>query len=148
MCFACGLKNPVGLHLRFEDNGVDEVRTEYVAPAHFQGYPGVVHGGIVTALLDEIIGRTPMIGDPEHFMMTVTIEVKFRQPVPVETPLTLVGRTLKRKGRLATAQAELRLPDGTLAAEADGVLADIPQHVVEGSEVERLDWRIWPDEDI
>jgi len=144
-CFACGLHNPVGLRLRFTDNGRDEVRTAYLAPAHFEGYPGVVHGGIVTALLDEIVGRTPMIADPNHFMMTVKLEVKFRQPVPVETPLTITGRMLKHRGRLATARAELRLPDGTLAAEAEAVLADLPADVLEGQEVELLDWRIWPD---
>jgi acyl-coenzyme A thioesterase PaaI-like protein len=145
-CFACGLHNPVGLRLRFEDDGQDEVRTTYRAPAHFEGYPGVVHGGIVTALLDEIVGRTPMIADPNHFMMTVKLEVKFRQPVPVETPLTITGRMCKRRGRLATAQAELRLPNGTLAAEAEAVLADLPADLLEGRETELLDWRIWPQE--
>jgi acyl-coenzyme A thioesterase PaaI-like protein len=146
MCFACGLKNPVGLHLRFVDDGVDEVRAEYTAPAHFQGYPGVVHGGIVTALLDEVAGRTPMIADPDHFMMTVKLEVRFRQPVPVETPLTITGRMLKQRGRLATARSELHLPDGRLAAEAEVMLADVPSELMEGQEAELLDWRVWPEE--
>lgn len=146
MCFACGLRNPVGLQLRFVDDGVDEVRAEYTAPAHFQGYPGVVHGGVVTALLDEVAGRTPMVADPNHFMMTVKLEVKFRQPVPIETPLTINGRMLKRRGRLATARSELRLPDGALAAEAEVVLADVPGELMEGREIDLLDWRVWPEE--
>jgi uncharacterized protein (TIGR00369 family) len=146
MCFACGLKNTFGLQLRFFDNGVDELRTEYTVPERYQGYPGVVHGGVVTAMLDEAAGRTSMISDPDHFMMTVKIEVKFRHPVPVETPLTITGKMVKHRGRLATARSEVRLPDGTLAAEAEVVLADIPEDVFEGTEAELLDWRIWPEE--
>ena len=145
MCFCCGLKNPIGLRLRFVDNGADELRAEYTVPAHFQGYPGMVHGGVVTAMLDEAAGRTPMITDPNHFMMTVKLEVKFRQPVPVETPLTIIGRMVRQRGRLATARSELRLPDGTLAAEAEVVLADIPDEVLEGAEAELLDWKVWPE---
>ena len=145
MCFVCGMKNPVGLGLRFEDNGVDEVRVEYAVPAHFQGYPGVVHGGIITAMLDEVAGRTSMIADPDHFMMTVKMETKFRHPVPVETPLTLIGRMIKQRGRLATAHAELRLPDGTLAAETEVVLADVPEEMMDGQEAEMLDWQVWPE---
>lgn len=144
MCFGCGLQNPFGLQLRFVDDGVDELRTEYTVPEHYQGYPGVVHGGVVTAMLDEAAGRTPMIADPNHFMMTLKIEVKFRQPVPVETPLVIVGRMVRHQGRRATARSELRLPDGTVAAEAEAVLIDIPGDVIEGTEVERLDWRVWP----
>jgi uncharacterized protein (TIGR00369 family) len=146
MCFACGLKNPVGLHMRFMDNGADELRAEYTVPERYQGYPGVVHGGIVTAMLDEVVGRMSMIADPDHFMMTVKIEVKFRQPVPVETPLAVTGRIVRRRGRLMTAHSELRLPDGALAAEAEAVLADIPQDMMDGQEVELLDWRVWPQE--
>jgi acyl-coenzyme A thioesterase PaaI-like protein len=146
MCFACGMQNPVGLRMRFADDGAGEVRAEYTVPAHFQGYPGLVHGGIVTAMLDEVVGRVSMIDDPNHFMMTVKIEVKFRQPVPVETPLTIVGRILRRRGRLMTAHSALHLPDGTLAAEAEAVLADVPEEMLAGQEVELLGWRVWPQE--
>src|SRR5262245_37000925 len=79
-CFVCGLKNPFGLKLTFYDDGVDQVRCEYSIPAEYQGYPGVAHGGIVAAILDEAVGRVAMIGDHNHFMMTVKMEIKYRQP--------------------------------------------------------------------
>ena len=56
MCFICGLENPVGLHLHIYETETEIVESSYVAPPHFQGYPGVVHGGIVAAILDEISG--------------------------------------------------------------------------------------------
>jgi len=64
MCFACGLENPAGLHLHFYDNGVDEVAAEFTIQPDHQGYPGVAHGGVVAAILDELGGRTVMIGNP------------------------------------------------------------------------------------
>ena len=62
MCFVCGLQNPIGLHLHLYEIEPGLIETTYTAPAHFQGYPGVLHGGIVAALLDEVSGRVHMAG--------------------------------------------------------------------------------------
>lgn len=143
-CFVCGIKNPVGLKLEFYDNGVDEVRCEYSIPAEYNGYPGVAHGGIVAAILDEVVGRVAMIGDHTRFMMTVKMEVKYRQPVPVETPLVIAGRLVKMRGRLAQAAGEVRLPDGTVAAEAELTLADLPEQFRVDGDLEALGWKVYP----
>lgn len=143
-CFVCGLKNPVGLKLAFYDNGLDEVRCDYSIPAEYNGYPGVAHGGIVAAILDEVIGRVSMIGDRNHFMMTVKMEVKYRQPVPVETPLVIIGRLVKMRGRLAQAMGEVRLPDGAVAAQAELTLADLPEQFRVNGDLEALGWKVYP----
>ena len=72
-CFVCGIQNPFGLQLKFYDNGIDKVWTEYIIPEYFQGYPGVAHGGVIAAMLDEVCSRTAMISDSNHFMMTEDI---------------------------------------------------------------------------
>jgi acyl-coenzyme A thioesterase PaaI-like protein len=145
-CFVCGLKNPFGLKLAFYDNGSDEVRCEYSIPAEYQGYPGVAHGGVVAAILDEAVGRTAMIDDPMHFMMTAKMELKYRQPVPLETLLTITGRRIKLRGRLAQARGEMRLPDGTLAVEANLTLVDIPdEFTLDDTVAEQLGWQVYPD---
>jgi uncharacterized protein (TIGR00369 family) len=144
-CFVCGLESDVGLKLRFTDNGTDEVQASYTVAQKYQGYPGVVHGGIVAAMLDEIGGRTTMAGDPDRFMMTAKLEIRYRKPVPVETPLTVVGHLLKDQGRLAMAHSEIRLPDGTVAAEAEVTLAQIPKDYVPDADLEALGWRVYPD---
>jgi acyl-coenzyme A thioesterase PaaI-like protein len=55
-CFVCGQKNPIGLRLRFTARG-DSVRTEFTAGPRYQGYEGVLHGGIVAAALDDAMAQ-------------------------------------------------------------------------------------------
>jgi acyl-coenzyme A thioesterase PaaI-like protein len=144
-CFVCGLRNPFGLKLRFEDNGIDQVRASYTVPAHFQGYPGVTHGGIVAAMLDETGGRTLMAANNDRFMMTGKLDIRYRKPVPVEVPLTLIGTLVQDRGRIAQVQSKIQLPDGAIAAEAEITLLEMPSaHLPEGS-LEALGWKVYPD---
>jgi acyl-coenzyme A thioesterase PaaI-like protein len=143
-CFVCGLRSPVGLRLGFHDDGVSEVRAEYSIPAHYQGYPGISHGGIVAAILDEALGRVAMIGNPNRFTVTVRMELKYRQPVPVETPLVIVGSAVKLRGRLVQARGEVRLPDGGVATEAEATLADMPEALATPDQLAALGWRVEP----
>ena len=141
-CFICGRKNPHGLYMSFYDNGVNEVISEYSVSEDYQSYPGVVHGGIVATMLDEVVGRVSMIGDHHHFMMSVKLEVKYRHPVPTNTPLKIIGRIVKMRGRLGKAVGEVVLPDGTIAAESTMTLADVPAAMLEGVNLAALGWRI------
>ena len=143
-CFVCGRKNPRGLYMTFYDNGDNEVYADYAVPGVYQGYPGIVHGGIVAAMLDEVVGRVAMIGDHHHFMMSVKLEVKYRQPVPPETLLHVVGRVVRLRGRLGKAVGEIYLPDGQLAAEAAMTLADVPANMIAGVDLEALGWYVDP----
>lgn len=143
-CFICGRKNPHGLYLTFYDNGQDEVHTHYTVGNAYQGYPGIVHGGIVAAMLDEAVGRVAMIGDHHHFMMSVRLEIKYRHPVPIETPLHIVGRVVRLRGRLGKAVGEVRLLDGTVAAEAAMTLANVPAELLKGVDFDSLGWAVDP----
>ena len=143
-CFVCGLKNRHGLQLTFFDNGEDRVWCEYSVPEVFQGFPGLTHGGIAASILDEVCGRVCMISDPNHFMMTVKMEVKYRQPVPVGVLLRAEGTLIKQRGRLAQARGELKLPDNSVAVEAEMLLADLPQDVlpVDEQSLADLGWHV------
>jgi len=143
-CFVCGRKNPRGLYMKFFDNGRDEVCAEYTVSDVYQGYPGVVHGGVVAAMLDEVVARVSMIGDHHHFMMSVRLEVKYRHPVPTETPLKIIGRVVRLRGRLGRAVGEIQLPDGTVAAEASMTLADVPAEMLADANLDVLGWRLDP----
>jgi acyl-coenzyme A thioesterase PaaI-like protein len=120
------------------------VRCECRIAAEYQGYPGIAHGGIVAAILDEVVGRVAMIGDPNHFMMTVRMELTYRQAVPVDTPLTIVGKPVRMRGRLARAVGEVRLPDGSVAVESALTLIDVPERLRLGGALEALGWKIHP----
>ena len=95
-------------------------------------------------MLDEVVGRVAMIEDHHHFMMSVKLEVKYRHPVPVETPLRVVGRLVRLRGRLGQAVGEIILPDGTLATEASMTLADLPAELRIERTLESLGWRVDP----
>lgn len=142
MCFVCGRSNPVGLYMKFKDDGKGEVVSKYAVPPCYQGYPGIVHGGVLAAMLDEVVGRVSMIGDPHHFMMSVRLEVLYRQPVPVDTPLEVVGRIIRLRGRLGKAEGKIYLPDGTVGCEAAMTLADIPKELLSNTNLALLDWKV------
>ena len=142
MCFVCGRKNPVGLYMAFHDDGENEVISEISVPVHYQSYPGIVHGGVLAAMLDEVVARVSMIGDPHHFMMSVKLTVLYRHPVPVETPLRIVGKIVRLRGRLGKAEGQIILPDGTVACESAMTLADIPDELLSSTNRALLNWKV------
>ena len=145
-CFVCGLENPFGLQLRFYQLGPGQAATEYTVPDHFQGYPGVVHGGIVAAMLDEVIGRAIMGPDPDapRFKYTARLTVRYRKNVPTGEPLRVVGQIDKDRGLRTTAKGKIYNAAGQVLAEAEGVLIDVPDEVVDSTDLENLGWRVYP----
>lgn len=122
---------------------MDEVWCDYAIPPHYEGYPGVAHGGVVAAILDEICGRATMVADLNHFMMTAKMEVKYRCPVPLNVKMRAVGRVTQRRGRLAIARGELWIAEGVLAAEATLTLADLPEKLRGQGSLDELGWRVY-----
>lgn len=148
MCFICGLENPVGLHLHIYETGPGTVETSYTAPDHFQGYPGVLHGGIVAAILDEIAGRAHMGSDAENprFLFTAKLEVKYRRNVPIGTLLKIVGKAGKSRSRSAEAWAGIyHAETDELLAEGTVLLMDVPPETFDHSRLNELGWRIYPE---
>jgi acyl-coenzyme A thioesterase PaaI-like protein len=147
-CFICGVNNQNGLQIKFYQSEPGVVVAHVVVPKHFEGYPGVVHGGIVSAMLDEIAGRAFLTGDPPRFMVTAKLTVRFRRPVPIEQPLKLLGNAKEDKGRMAIASSELHDMSGALLAEAEVVLANMPANIVEKQkDWDATEWMVYPDEE-
>lgn len=144
-CFVCGVDNPHGLHLDFYESGPGEVSSTYTVEERFQGYPGIVHGGIVATMLDEVSGRSHMGAKPPRFMFTGRLSVRYRKPVPIGKPLRLVGKAGEDRGRIATAKGYLYGPEGDLLAEADAILVDVPQSMINETDLESLGWKVYPD---
>ncbi len=143
-CFVCGRDNPLGLAARWEsDRDRGEVRATLEIPEHFNGFPGTVHGGVLSALLDEAAVRTALLeGGFDDLMVTAKLEVAFRRPTPTRTPVVVAARVLRRTGTRVQAEAEIRLPDGTVAARAEALLARPPPEVAAAWEAERAHWRV------
>ena len=143
MCFVCGMQNPIGLKAFFYQDEEGRVVAHFTGKEEHQGYPGAMHGGIVTALLDEVIGRVAIAYD--LWAVTAKLEVRFRRPVPLGQPLTLVGEMTRLRSRTLEAHGEIRLEDGTVAVEAEGVYIRLPQEEIERVEEELDFWKVVPD---
>ena len=134
----------MGLKTRWEsDLGAGEARCRVTLPEAFNSYPGVVHGGIVTALLDEAMARALLLeGGFDDLLVTARMEVAFRRATPTETPITVVAWIRRRSGSRAQAEAEVRLADGTVTATAEGLLARPTPEVAAAWGAERGAWRV------
>lgn len=144
-CFVCGLENDFGLHLSFYFDEDNHVVCETQFASQFQGYPGVVHGGIVASALDETLARAVMHDDPDRFMFTGKLTTRYRKPVPTEQPVRLVGEVIKDRGRMAECIAKLYGPDGELLAEAEGLMLGIPEGMVDHTGQEGFWWGVVED---
>lgn len=145
-CFVCGVDNPAGLHIDFYETGPGEVTADYIVKEEFQGYPGIVHGGIVAAMLDEVTGRALMGPlDNPRFMFTARLGIKYRKPVPIGKPLRLVGIAGESKSRKAVAYGYIYNDEGNLLAEAESLLIDVPKSMVNQDELESLGWKVYSD---
>lgn len=144
MCFVCGRENPTGLHIQFYENRAEEQVVAHVEiPDSYQGYPGIAHGGIVAAILDEISGRAIMVGEEETpFWVTAKLEIRYREPTPTETPLTAVGWVVNRRQHSAEVAGEIRLTDGTVTAEVSAVVVQPVEAQLEAWGQEATYWRV------
>ena len=143
-CFVCGRDNDAGLKMTWENHPEEgEIRSTVAVAEDFNGYPGIVHGGILAAMLDETAGRAILLeGDPDELMVTAKLEVLYRRPTPTDTPLLLVGRLVSRTEARAEAKAEVRLPNGTVSARGSVLLARPPKEITAGWEAERQYFRV------
>jgi acyl-coenzyme A thioesterase PaaI-like protein len=137
------MQNPIGLKTFFYQDEEGRVVAHFTGKEEHEGYPGVMHGGIVTALLDEVIGRVGFSYD--LWGVTAKLEVRFRHPVPLGQPLALVGEMTRLRSRTMEGRGEIRLEDGTVAVEAKGVYILLPQEEIEQIEEELEFWKVVPD---
>jgi len=147
MCFICGLENPVGLRLRIYEVEPGVVESTFTAPEHFQGYPGVLHGGIIATIIDEISGRALMGPvDKPRFMFTAKLEVRYRKNVPIGKPLRLVGKAGLDKGRSAESWAGIYdAENGELLAEGSTLLVNVPEEKLKDVNHAQMGWKVYPE---
>ncbi|MFC1915438.1 PaaI family thioesterase [Chloroflexota bacterium] len=115
LCIGCGQNNPFGLKLSFKWDG-KTARAEYTPHKFHQGWPNIVHGGIITTMLDDAMGNATVFSGFSDFL-TANIQVNFKRPALVGEPLVITASLTRRKGKFIWVKADVSLPDGTLVAE-------------------------------
>lgn len=121
-CFACGKDNPYGLHMAFTDEGEDYVSRWRPEP-HHQGWSAILHGGLVSTLLDEVM--TWRLVSRGINVVTAEMTVRLKAPTPLDQELTIRGRVVSQRRRLYEVEAEITLPDGTVTASANGKFMEV-----------------------
>ena len=144
MCLVCGMKNPFGLRASFYELENEEVLAIFRPRDEYQSYPGRMHGGIATAILDETIGRVGLIKYKEVWGVTVEFHTRFRHPVPLTTTIRVIGRITEDTRRTFTGTGEILLPDGKVAVEGTGKYIKLPIDKITDFDVENEEWRVTP----
>ena len=125
LCFVCGTENPHGLRVAFYDDG-ERVWTELTAAEHHQSWPGVLHGGIISTILDETIARVSFLHD--RWVHTARLVVRFLKPAPLGKVLRATGELARDARLLMEMRGKLVLAEtGEVLAEATGTFVPLPQ---------------------
>ena len=120
-CFVCGPENPLGLRLHFEvDEGARSIKTVFTPVKAHQGYQDVVHGGLISTVLDEAM--TKLAFSLGIDAVTAKLTVRFKRPLMVGERVTVTGRLVKESGRVIEAESSAVKDDGTVVAEGAGLL--------------------------
>jgi acyl-coenzyme A thioesterase PaaI-like protein len=151
MCLVCGVGNELGLHGRFlflapePTEGIGpELLGLFAVRRQHQGYPGRLHGGIVTAILDETIGRAIAATDPDTWGVTAELRVRFRAPVPDEGQVRALARVTRDGSRMFLGTGEILLADGSVAVEGSGKYLKLPIDRIAPDILGHQEW--FPDE--
>ncbi len=117
MCFACGIDNPIGLKLDFiRDHDGDGGYIEFLPQQIHQGWAGILHGGLVSTCLDEVMAYA--IYSQAVEAMTARMEIRFKKAIPVGEAVRFESRVKNRRKRLVDVEGRAVLADGTIAATA------------------------------
>ena len=116
-CFGCGSDNPFGLKLAFKWDG-QAASAEFTPQENYQGWPGMVHGGIIACLLDEGMSYAALFA--RGLCITAKMQIKLKRPAAVGEPLVIKSSIKRSSRRLVETIANITLKDGTLVAEGVG----------------------------
>lgn len=118
-CFVCGSKNPKGLKAVFSHRD-GKSSAELILSREYQGYSGIIHGGIISALLDEAcVYAANSLG---FNTVTAELKIRFKNPVAPEEKIIVEAHANHIKATLIEAIAKIKNLKGTLIAEAEGKL--------------------------
>ncbi len=113
-CFVCGKKNPSGLHLKFSSQD-GKVLTEFIPQKIHQGYKDIVHGGLISTLLDEAMVKAVLMqGMPA---VTAEITVRFKKPLITGEKAVVEAKIITMNKKIIETNAIVKKSDGTIIAE-------------------------------
>ncbi|MFH1453873.1 MAG: PaaI family thioesterase [Armatimonadota bacterium] len=128
-CFACGPDNPAGLKLKF-NHDKDSLTCSFTPLKIHQGFKDVVHGGIISTLLDEAMAYL-CIGKG-YYGVTGKLEVKFKKPALVGDNLKAYAAITEEKGKLVFGKARIENSKGEIVAEGTSTFIKVSESAKRG----------------
>lgn len=128
-CIICGMENDSGLKAPFYNLDDDSVATIVTFKEHHQSYPDRTHGGMTSALLDELMGRALWVNEPEMFGVTTTLNITYRKAVPLNTPVKARAVITFNSARGFSAKGELYSMDNVLLVQGNAKYFKMPFNV-------------------
>lgn len=119
-CFVCGVENEESLKAKFYELDNKELMSVSSPTDTHQSYPDRMHGGVISAILDETIGRAIMVQEPNSWGVTVELNIKYKKPVPLNKKIRTVARITRNTRLIFEGTGEIILDDGTVAATGYG----------------------------
>jgi uncharacterized protein (TIGR00369 family) len=116
-CFVCGPDNPSGLNLKFVFDG-KVARTEYTPSNAHEGYKGILHGGIIATILDEVMIKAALAQGIT--CVTAQMDIRFKAPVMLEKKVFFTAEIIEIKGRIITTTGKALDHGGHTLAESTG----------------------------
>jgi acyl-coenzyme A thioesterase PaaI-like protein len=147
LCFVCGVKNGSGLQASFFETEKGELVATFTPTEEHQSYPGRLHGGIASAILDETIGRAILIGGREIWGMTVELKLNYKKPIPLGVELKVVARIEQENSRFFEGTGEILLPGGEVAVTAYGKYMKAPLDKIADFDPAVNEWAVVPRDD-
>lgn len=117
-CIICGMDNPAGLKAPFYEMEDGSVVSKFIYQDIHQSYPGRAHGGMITCMLDELVGRAIWTIEPLTWGVTASISVRFHKPVPLNQELMAIGKVVKNNRFIFDAEGVIKDKNGTVLASA------------------------------
>jgi acyl-coenzyme A thioesterase PaaI-like protein len=125
-CIICGLDNPLGLKAHFYNLEDGSAASIFKFRNEHQSYPDRTHGGMIGALIDELMGRALWAKDPEMFGVTTTLNVTYRKAVPLDTLVKARGYITFESRLGFTAKGQIYSMDNVLLVEATAKYFKMP----------------------
>ena len=131
-CFACGQNNPSSLKMIFRTED-DTVVCDFRPREEHQGFPGVIHGGIIATALDEALNRASVLAEKATWTMTGRLDIRYRRYVPYGPLLRVRSSLVSQRRRMVQASGKLTLAEdeSVVLAEAQGTFMALTPEILD-----------------
>jgi acyl-coenzyme A thioesterase PaaI-like protein len=141
-CLVCGLKNNYGLKASFYELENKNLLGVFKPLEEHQSYPGRLHGGIASAILDETIGRAILMNDRNVWGVTVELNLRYKKTIPLNEEIKVVGRITKDTSRIFEGTGEIILKNGDIAVTASGKYLKMPLNKIADFNFDEQEWKV------